>query len=61
MKKMCNYCGNNIGDTSKQFNRFCCPKCGKVLDRDINAAKNIRDTGLVFINKSIKKQEEKKG
>lgn len=57
----CNTCGKRKEDLTLSDREWECPSCGKVLDRDINAAKNIRDAGLVFINKSIKKQEEKKG
>ena len=34
MNRVCSYCGNNIGDTSKQFNRFCCPKCGTRVEEE---------------------------
>ena len=57
----CNFCGNKKSDLTLSDREWKCKYCGTVLDRDINAAKNIRDAGLVFINKSIKKQEEKKG
>ena len=56
----CNACGKINSGLTLSDREWKCPSCGKVLDRDINAAKNIRDAGLVFIKDSIKRQEEKK-
>ncbi|MCR0410741.1 transposase [[Clostridium] innocuum] len=42
---MCNRCGakRKIGLNERIYQ---CPKCGHIEDRDINAAKNIRDEGI---------------
>ena len=44
--KTCNYCGNNNKDLTLSDRTWVCTSCGKVLDRDINAAFNIRDRGI---------------
>ena len=44
--KTCNYCGNNNNDLTLSDRTWVCSSCGKVLDRDINAAFNIRDQGI---------------
>jgi putative transposase len=57
--KKCNVCGKINGYLTLSDREWVCP-CGAHLDRDINAAINIRNDGIVFINESIKRQEEKK-
>jgi len=43
--QICNHCGakRKIGLNERIYQ---CPKCGHIEDRDINAAKNIRDEGI---------------
>ena len=44
--KTCNHCGY-INKTLKLFDRqWVCPDCGEIIERDYNAALNIRDEGL---------------
>lgn len=43
--KTCNICLNRVS-LSLDIRSWQCPKCGENHDRDINAAKNIRDEGL---------------
>lgn len=45
--KTCNNCGYVNKDLTLKDRSWVCPKCGKVLDRDINAARNIRDMALL--------------
>ena len=50
--KTCNDCGY-INHNLKLFDRsWVCPKCRKVHDRDINAAKNILNRGLTILKQS---------
>lgn len=39
--KTCSFCGN-VKPMKLAERIYCCPKCGQILDRDINAAINIR-------------------
>ena len=47
--KTCNDCGYINKSLKLKDRTWICPKCGKVLDRDINAAKNILNRGLTII------------
>jgi putative transposase len=44
--KTCNNCLNRVDSLSLDIRNWQCPKCREIHDRDINAAKNIRDEGL---------------
>jgi putative transposase len=44
--KTCSNCLNRVDSLSLDIRSWQCPKCGENHDRDINAAKNIRDEGL---------------
>ncbi len=49
--KTCNVCLNQIKSLSLDIRYWDCSNCGtKHIDRDINAAKNIRDEGLRIIS-----------
>jgi putative transposase len=61
--RVCNCCGasdaflkfkeiNKIEDPLS-IREFTCPYCGSKLDRDINAARNIRDWGIEDLNKAM--------
>jgi putative transposase len=45
----CNLCGNRNFTLTLSDRKWKCPSCGEMLDRDINAAKNIRDVGIKII------------
>ncbi len=47
--KTCNHCLHKVSDMNLKIREWKCPKCETVNDRDINAAKNIRDEGLRFL------------
>lgn len=44
--KTCNHCLNQVDNLSLDIRSWQCPRCETIHDRDINAAKNIRDEGL---------------
>ena len=44
--KTCNHCGHVKEDLSLADRYYTCPNCGELIDRDLNAAKNILDEGL---------------
>jgi putative transposase len=43
--KTCNACGHINRDLTLADRVWVCPACGTVLERDVNAARNIRDEG----------------
>ena len=50
--KTCNYCGCTKKDLKLSDRQWVCPNCGEVIDRDYNAACNIKDDGLRIIGLS---------
>ena len=44
--KTCHYCGHIHKDLKLKDREWTCPQCGELIDRDMNAAKNILDEGL---------------
>ena len=44
--QICSYCGNNFGPHALDEHSFRCPYCGAWIDRDVNAARNIKEEGL---------------
>lgn len=44
--KTCHHCGHVKEELSLADRYYTCPNCGELIDRDLNAAKNILDEGL---------------
>lgn len=44
--QICSYCGSFFGPRPLGEKVFTCPFCGLVIDRDVNAARNIKKEGL---------------
>ena len=51
--KTCSCCGYKNKDLTLNDRTFKCPNCNTSIDRDINAAINIRNYGQELHNKSI--------
>ena len=49
--KMCHCCGFINDKLTLKDRKWVCPSCGEHLDRDVNAAINIRNLGLAKLNK----------
>jgi putative transposase len=47
--KLCSRCGNIKHNLRLSDRIYCCNVCGLVIDRDYNAAKNIRKIGLIKV------------
>jgi putative transposase len=50
--KTCFYCGYINDSLSLNDRKWTCPRCSKVLDRDLNAARNIHRQGLNTMNQT---------
>jgi putative transposase len=51
--KRCNKCGAINKDLKLSDRKWVCPSCGSVIDRDYNAAKNIRDEGIRLLTAGV--------
>jgi putative transposase len=51
--KVCSKCGYQIGKMPLDVRSWTCPSCNTHHDRDINAARNIRDEGLRILASGI--------
>jgi transposase len=56
--KHCNGCGNLNEELTLSDRTWTCPACGLLLDRDVNAAKNIKMMGLRSIMTPREPREE---
>jgi len=51
--QICHKCGHKDGKKELDIREWTCSNCGSVLDRDINAAINIKNEGLRIIKEAI--------
>ena len=50
--KTCNHCGNKVDSMSLSVRKWDCENCGTTdIDRDINAANNILEKGLLNLKR----------
>ena len=52
--KTCNYCGYIKKDLRLSDRAWICPQCGREIQRDQNAAKNLRDNALKILTDDIR-------
>lgn len=57
--KKCHYCGELNQNLTLAIREWQCQNCGETHDRDINAAKNIKQMGLIKHCKSIRSTEHR--
>ena len=48
--KMCHICGGRNDELMLKDREWICPQCGACLDRDVNAAINIKNLGLAMLS-----------
>lgn len=62
--KTCSVCGEVKSDLKLSDRIYICPECGYAIDRDYNAAVNIREEGkrifLTYLKAAMEKAEEAK-
>ncbi len=51
--KLCHDCGYKHDALTLSDRRWACPSCGVVVDRDLNAARNIKREGLRLLNVAV--------
>jgi putative transposase len=51
--KLCSGCGNIKHELKLSDRTYCCDVCGLEIDRDLNAAINICNIGLIKVGKDI--------
>lgn len=51
--KLCNHCGNKNAGLRLSDRAWVCPCCGTLIDRDYNAACNLRDYFYKIINNTV--------
>lgn len=54
--KICNKCGYKYNDLALSERKWVCPCCGTIIERDENAAKNLKNLGVAHIRKCLQSQ-----
>lgn len=55
--KICNKCGFKYQNLALKDRKWVCPNCGTTIERDQNAAMNLRDLGVAYTHKCLQSQE----
>lgn len=51
--KICNKCGYKYNNLTLSERKWVCPNCGTVIERDTNAAMNLRDLGVGYVRECL--------
>ena len=54
--KICNKCGYKYNDLALSDRKWVCPCCGTTIERDENAAINLKNLGVAHIRKCLRSQ-----
>ena len=54
--KICHNCGYKYRELTLKERKWVCPKCGTQIDRDINAAINLRNLGVGYVHECLQSQ-----
>ena len=54
--KICNKCGFKYQDLALKDRKWVCPNCGTTIERDQNAANNLKDLGVAYTHKCLQSQ-----
>lgn len=54
--KICHKCGYKYNELALSERKWVCPKCGTQIDRDENAAINLKNLGVGYIRKCLQSQ-----
>ena len=54
--KICHNCGYKYSELTLKDRKWVCPNCGHTIDRDRNAAINLRNLGVAHIRKCLQSQ-----
>lgn len=58
--KTCSRCGHVLTDLELSDRTYVCPVCGNILDRDVNAAINIREEALRILSEYVQHEKTEK-
>lgn len=58
--KTCSSCGHVLTDLELSDRTYVCPVCGNILDRDVNAAINIREEALRILSEYVQHEKTEK-
>ena len=54
--KICHNCGYKYSELTLKDRKWVCPNCGHIIDRDRNAAINLKNLGVGYIRKCLQSQ-----
>lgn len=54
--KICHKCGYKYNELALSDRKWVCPNCGTTIERDENAAKNLKNLGVAHIHKCLQSQ-----